>query len=51
MSLKNETVYFSKTTNQVSIDYKNYVYLDTDRLTTLLTNGIKHVELSSKQGG
>lgn len=43
--LKNDTLYISNATNQVTIDYKNYVYLDTDRLGILLANGIKQVDL------
>ncbi|MCA0152914.1 hypothetical protein [Winogradskyella vincentii] len=43
--LKNETLYISKATSQVTVDYKNYVYLDTNRLGILLENGIRQVDL------
>lgn len=42
---KNESLYTTKPTNQATIDYKNYVYLDTDKLSVLLSKGIKQVEL------
>lgn len=32
-------------TNQVSVHYKHYFLLDTDRLEVLLTNGVKDIEL------
>jgi hypothetical protein len=35
-----------KSTDQISISSKAYVYLDTEQLFTLLTNGIKQVELA-----
>jgi hypothetical protein len=35
-----------KSTNDISINSKAYVYLDTDQLFTLLANGIKQVELA-----
>ena len=35
-----------KSTDQISISSKTYVYLDTEQLFTLLTNGIKQVELA-----
>lgn len=45
IEIKNASLYKTVPTNEVSIDYRNYVYLDTDKIPILLTKGVKQVEL------
>ena len=44
--VKNATLYKSIPTNEATINYKTYIYLDTDKLTILLSQGLKQVDLA-----